>query len=122
MASHCRSSIGRRPAIIIFGIFHSIPTDENGLIEKVEQSIPSLISCGRYMNGVTRSLQTPSRSDPSPPATILTLGQGLRQSLECQERTHAVQQTASLFDRLVGERICGAVVPRCLDECWDRVV
>jgi hypothetical protein len=60
-----------------FGIFRSIATDENGLIEKVEQSIPSLISCGRCMNGVTRSLQTPSRSDPSLPAAILTLDQGL---------------------------------------------
>ena len=46
-ASHCRSSIGRRPVIITFGIFRSIPTDENGLIEKVGESIPSPISCGR---------------------------------------------------------------------------
>src|SRR6266536_4151980 len=65
MASHCRSSIGRRPATITFGIFRSIPTDENGLIAKVGQSIPNLILCGLSTNGVTRSLRTRSRFDLS---------------------------------------------------------
>src|SRR5712691_9887149 len=63
MASHCRSSIGRRPATITFGIFRSIPTDENGLIAKVGQSIPNLILCGLSTNGVTCSLRTRSRFD-----------------------------------------------------------
>src|SRR5436190_3810401 len=65
MASHCRSSVGRRPATITFGIFRSIPTDENGLIAKVGQSIPNLILCGLSTNGVKRSLRTRSRFDLS---------------------------------------------------------
>jgi glycosyl transferase family 2 len=65
-ASHCRSTIGRRHAITISGIFHSIPTDGSGAIAKVGQSIRNLISCGRCINGVMHSLLTPSRFDLAP--------------------------------------------------------
>src|SRR5713226_8406082 len=65
-ANHYRSSIGRRPATITFGIFRLIPTDENGLIAKVGQSIPNLILCGLSTNGVTHSLRTRSRFNWKP--------------------------------------------------------
>src|SRR4030081_1064275 len=67
MASRCRSTIGRRLAITTFVIFRSTPTEENGVIAKVGQSIPKLILCGLCMSGVTRFLQTRSRFDLQTP-------------------------------------------------------
>jgi len=63
MASHCRSSIGRRLATTTFDIFRSTRMDGNGLIGKVEEFTRSLILCDRCLNGATRSLPMRSRFD-----------------------------------------------------------
>src|SRR5262245_47603551 len=63
MASRCLSITGKRPATTTSGISRSKPMDENGLIGKVERSIPDLISCDRSMNGATCSSRTQSGCD-----------------------------------------------------------
>src|SRR5882724_10388309 len=65
MVSRCQSSIGKKPAITTCDTFHSIPTDENGAIAKVEPSTPNPTSCGPCTSGVTRSSRMRSRCDSS---------------------------------------------------------
>src|SRR5262245_65899214 len=86
MASHCRSSIGRRLATTTFDIYRSTRMDGNGLIGKVEEFTHSLILCDRCLNGAPRSSPMRSRFDlarlaatvSDNPAISLTLLRGSR--------------------------------------------